>query len=192
MSRLLSTRATGLVRIKELIALSFFLRRIWPRLVAGSLVVTVILSSQSCSLFTPSPRLDDHFSFGLVRQGRTYYVDSYGEPVVLLYNDQAVDPSYQQLVDFLNSDQTDLFPYDSSAIGTLPSFSRGDPLRLVDIRFWRGVAEGTQAQPVPRICSDFAQTLHNNAELRGIRAGYVSINFASTSPGRRGYRVQHN
>jgi hypothetical protein len=129
-------------------------------------------------------QLDSNISYGLVRgQEHSYYVDSYGDPVVLLYNRNAEDPTYQQLVDFLNSDSTDLFPYDNTYRPDASSQFTVDPNRLIDKDFWRRVAEGAEAQKTPRICSDFAQLLHNNAEIRGIRAGYVSIDLLDSKSG---------
>ncbi len=114
---------------------------------------------------------------------RSYYVDSYGKPVVLLYNKDARDPSYAELVAFLNTDKTDQFPYDVAGTGAAPSFTFGDPRRLVDKAFWTKVAEGLASQATPRICSDFAEMLHNNAEIHGFRAGYVGITLAGTTSG---------
>ncbi len=157
--------------------------RLLAALVLVSYAAAAATLAQSCS-FIPSSRLNDDFTFGLVLgPDHSYYVDSYGKPVVLLYNKNSRDPSYRELVDFLNSDKTDLFPYDDAGTGTAPSFSFGDPRRLVDRDFWLRVAEGLASQPTPRICSDFAEMLHNDAEIHGIRAGYVSINLASSSAG---------
>jgi hypothetical protein len=145
--------------------------------------VAVVTLVQGCAII-PSSRLNDDFSFGLVwGPDRSYYVDSYGKPIVLLYNKNARDPSYTELVAFLNADKTDLFPYDESGTVTASPFSFGDPRRLVDRGFWLRVAEEQTSQPTPRICSDFAEMLHNDAEIHGIRAGYVTITLASSSSG---------
>ncbi len=149
------------------------------------LVSSLFLSgaAQAC-LFAPSSRLNDNYTFGLVLgPDRSYYVDSYGKPVVLLYNRNAKDPSFSELVDFLNADKTDRFPYDDAGTSTAPSYSFGDPRRLVDKNLWTKIAQGLGSPPTPRICSDFAEMLHNNAEIHGIRAGYVSITLAGSTSG---------
>ena len=159
----------------------------WRKTAALGLVVVslAILAgmTQAC-VFATSSRLNDQFTFGLVMgKDRSYYVDSYGKPVVLLYNKDARDPSYAELVAFLNADKTDQFPYDVAGTGAAPSFTFGDPRRLVDKALWTKVAEGLASQPTPRICSDFAEMLHNNAEIHGFRAGYVGITLAGTNTG---------
>ncbi len=159
----------------------------WQRVAAlGAAAVSLAIiggMTQAC-VFATSNRLNDQFTFGLVMgRDRSYYVDSYGKPVVLLYNKDARDPSYAELVAFLNADKTDQFPYDVAGTGAAPTFTVGDPRRLVDKTLWTKVAEGLASQPTPRICSDFAEMLHNNAEIHGFRAGYVGITLAGTTSG---------
>jgi hypothetical protein len=147
------------------------------------MMAVVTLASQSCIL-VPSNELNTSFSIGLVTgSDHVYYVDSYGRPIVLLKNKDARDPSYRELVNFLNLDNTDRFPYIQTAADIDSSTIYGDPRRLVDHDFWLQVAEGKADQYSPRICADFAEVLYNNAELNGIRAGYVSITLSSSSIG---------
>ena len=68
-----------------------------------------------------------------------------GEPVELLNNPDATNPTYAELLAFLESDQTDRYTY-----------MLGPPKNAF-------------------ICTDFAETLHNNAEAEGLRAAFVGI-----------------
>jgi hypothetical protein len=70
-------------------------------------------------------------------------------PIELINASNAGDVSYSQLLVFINDDSTDQLPY----------IERG------------------QSELVPFVCSDFSETLHNNAEAAGIRAGYVGIDW---------------
>jgi hypothetical protein len=147
-----------------------------------SLFLTICFFSQACFFF-PSNKLNDDFSVGLVMGDRSYFVDSYGQPIVLVENNKATDPSYKELVNFLNSDITDQYPYISSVIDLDSSIIRSDPRRIVDKDLWLQIINGQASQSIPRICADFAETLHNNAEINGIRAGYVSITLSSSTLG---------
>jgi hypothetical protein len=70
-------------------------------------------------------------------------------PIELINAPNADEVSYSQLLAFIKNDSTDLLPYIDRA----------------------------QSELVPFVCSDFAETLHNNAEAAGIRAGYVGIDW---------------
>jgi len=74
-----------------------------------------------------------------------YYVGADMEPIVLVNNPDAKDPTWAELKNFLVVDQTD---YSSYVYG---SFT----------------------------CGDFAEVLHNNAEMAGIRAAWVAVDFYS-------------
>jgi hypothetical protein len=76
-------------------------------------------------------------------------------PIELKNNEQAVNVPYAKLLAFIREDFTDEHQY-------VPRGSSG--------------AE-------PFVCSDFAEMLHNNAEAAGIRAGYLTIDFASGGTG---------
>ena len=76
-----------------------------------------------------------------------------GEPIELINNPDATNPSYTELVAFIKEDSTDEHRYADS----------------VDV--YIGAAE------VPYVCSNFAEDVHNNAEAAGIRAAWVSIDF---------------
>jgi len=118
----------------------------------------------------PQNQINDNFYFGLVEYDGLYISGS-DDLVVLINNKNADNPTYQKLVDFLNNDNTDSFPYRFSPL--LFSMIYGDPHDKVDKKYWLGVINGAISPPSPNICADFAQMLHNNAEIAGIRAGYV-------------------
>jgi hypothetical protein len=71
------------------------------------------------------------------------YVNAVGEKIVLIDNESATNPTYDELVEFIHEDETDkiLYVYDEY------------------------------------MCADFAKELHDNAEEKGIRAGFVFIGF---------------
>ena len=76
-----------------------------------------------------------------------------GSKIILDNHLNATDPSYSQLLSFLKVDETENNPY----IGG-------------------GYILGVGFQKAEYVCADFAETLHNNAEAAGIKAGYVIIN----------------
>lgn len=118
----------------------------------------------------PQNQINDEFSFGLVIHDGLYISGSHGL-VVLINNKNARNPTYQELIYFLTNDNTDSYPYKSSPL--LSSIMYGDPHDKVDKKFWLDVINGVTKPNSPYICADFAQMLHNNAEIAGIRAGYV-------------------
>jgi len=77
-------------------------------------------------------------------------------PIELKNNSAAIDPSFSEMMAFVQQDSTDLIPY---------------------------VAKGSPAGPTPFVCSDFAEALHNNAEAAGLRAAYVGIDFSDSPIG---------
>jgi len=48
----------------------------------------------------------------------------------------------------------------------------------VDLGRIRDIIDGTAEPGNPHMCGDFAERLHNNAEMAGIRCAYVSVEFA--------------
>lgn len=122
-----------------------------------------------------------NYYLGLVKnpevEGGSGCYDVEDKFVILINNQNAKNPTYSELVNFLLSNKTDEFPYQ---------------LSLVPIRFYYGQAEDNinlahiqdiidgKAQPSPpRVCADFAERLHNEAEIAGIRCGYVVIDNLS-------------
>jgi hypothetical protein len=114
---------------------------------------------------------------GGVLSGNGCYDDK-GEFIVLINNQYAVDPSYSQLVSFLRQDNTDQFPYIYT--GSIPGFYYGSAESHVDLDRIQDIIDGTAQPGNPDVCGDFAERLHNNAELAGIRCAYVSVGLAGT------------
>jgi hypothetical protein len=78
-------------------------------------------------------------------------VDGADQPIRLINNPAAADATYKEVLGFIRTDTTDLLEY----------VDRDNP-------------DGAR----PFVCSDFAEAVHNNAETAGIRAGYVSVDWA--------------
>ena len=97
----------------------------------------------------------------------------YGEFIVLINNNKAKNPSYSQLLNFLKTDKTDEFPYES--IISMPGFYYGAAESQVDLTLIKHIIDGDVQPYKPNICGDFAERLHNDAELTGIRCGYVIL-----------------
>jgi hypothetical protein len=76
-----------------------------------------------------------------------------GEPIELTDNPNATDPTYAELLAFLEADQTDKY-----------SYIVGPPKAAY-------------------ICADFARDVHNNAEAAGIRAAWVGIEIEGQTEG---------
>lgn len=110
-----------------------------------------------------------------ILSGDGCYDDS-GSFIVLINNRDAADPTYAQLVSFLKNDNTDQYPYiythltSGSYYGTAESH--------VDLKHIQNIIDGSATPENPYICSDFAERLHNDAELAGIKCGYVSLNMS--------------
>ena len=111
-------------------------------LLMGYLVaLSLVLAScaQPASVIPPAPIppvesgrvwLDEH----------TCVAGGNGEPIVLVDNPSASNPTWEQLFSYLQDDETDAQPYTSTYV-----------------------------------CADFAETLHNNAEVVGIRTAFVVL-----------------
>lgn len=77
------------------------------------------------------------------------------EPIELINNPNATNPTYAELVAFIKEDSTDERHYRS--------------------RDW--------APGFAYTCADFAEDVHNNAEAAGIKAAWVSIDFEENDEG---------
>lgn len=110
----------------------------------------------------------------------------YGEFIVLINNESAQDPTYKELLAFLKADDTDKYHY--SYLFPVASFYYGDAEDKIDMEHLTDIVEGRASPSDPGICADFAERLHNNAELAGIRAGYVSIDLEGY-PDSQGYGI---
>lgn len=81
-----------------------------------------------------------------------------GEPIELIDNPDATNPTYAELAAFIRADATDTKAY----------LEEG----LIGLRNYE-----------PRVCADFAEAVHNNAEVAGIRAAWVSLYFEENHEG---------
>lgn len=99
--------------------------------------------------------------------------DDTGDFIVLINNENAGNPSYSQLVSFLEQDNTDQFPYIFSV--SLPGVYYGSAESHVNLEHIQNIIDGVAQPSNPHVCADFAERLHNNAELAGIRCAYVSV-----------------
>lgn len=75
------------------------------------------------------------------------------QPIELINNPNATNPTYAELLAFLERDETDKFPY-----------ILGPPTNAY-------------------VCADFARDVHNNAEAAGIRAAWVGIDIEGQTEG---------
>ncbi|MBA7697659.1 hypothetical protein ES703_106326 [subsurface metagenome] len=99
----------------------------------------------------------------------------YGEFIVLINNEEAVNPTYAELIGFLSRDRTDGFPY--QYVPPVIRFYYGDAEDRIDLTRIQQIIDGTLHPEAPMICADFAERLHNNAELAGIRCGYINLDM---------------
>lgn len=76
-----------------------------------------------------------------------------GQPIELIENPRANNPTFAELVAFLEKDPTDQY-----------SYIVGPPKNAF-------------------VCSDFAETVHNNAEAAGIRSAWVGIDIEGETEG---------
>jgi hypothetical protein len=110
-----------------------------------SILLCLVIILTSCDFFFPKEGY-------LYSESGAVIVGGDNEPILLINNDDAVNPTYDELVIFILTDDTNTLPY---------------------------IKDGPEAF----VCSDFAERLHNNAEVAGIKAGWVSIDYADGSVG---------
>jgi hypothetical protein len=94
------------------------------------------------------------------------------EPMQIHNNPNASNPTWRQLVSFLDSDTTEKLRYWDLELGFAYTL---DTLKKL------GVAEGES--PEYFVCTDFANLLHDNAEAIGIRAAVVGVFFEGKDDG---------
>lgn len=99
--------------------------------------------------------------------------ECYGEFIILINNEDARNPTYLELVDFLKTDKTDTYPYQLTLSAL--DFYYGNAEDNIDLDKIADIIDGNSSPSAPRICADFAERLHNEAEKAGIRCGYVDI-----------------
>jgi hypothetical protein len=90
--------------------------------------------------------------------------DDLGDFIVLINNENAVDPSYSELVGFLQQDETDQFPY--IYIDSPPGMYYGSAESHVALERIQNIIDGTTQPGDTHVCSDFAERIHNNADWR--------------------------
>jgi hypothetical protein len=105
--------------------------------------------------------------------------DNKGNFIVLINNKNATNPTYSQLVDFLQKDKTDEFPYTYTL--NLVGMYYGTAESHVDLNRIKNIIDRVDEPSNPCVCADFAERLHNNAEMAGIRCAYVSIDITGYS-----------
>jgi hypothetical protein len=102
--------------------------------------------------------------------------DNTGDFIILINNKNATNPTYNQLVSFLQKDKTDTYPY-QYVISTASSFY-GTAESHVNLNRIQNIIDGAIQPDPPKKCGDFAERLHNNAEMAGIKCAYVSIGLS--------------
>lgn len=78
-----------------------------------------------------------------------------GEPIILIDNPDAINPTYAELVAFIQQDTTDTNDY----------------------------LDSLEHPRIGYVCADFAEDVHNNAEAAGIRTASVSLDFEGDEMG---------
>ena len=86
---------------------------------------TVPINCKYKSYQPTAPPEEAKFAGNTTYDARSYYVGADGHRITLLVNESAVNPTFQQLVDFTKADKTNEIPYNSS------SFVCGDYAELV-------------------------------------------------------------
>lgn len=114
-------------------------------------------------------------SSGEILGGDGCYDDT-GDFIVLINNKNAINPTYAQLINFLQSDTTDEYPY--IATNKVLSSYYGTAESHVDLTRIQNIINGTVQPNPPDVCGDFAERLHNDAEMDGIRCAYVSVDLS--------------
>jgi hypothetical protein len=101
--------------------------------------------------------------------------DCYGEFIILINNRDARNPTYSGLLEFLQRDKTDEYPYRYSI--PVGGSYYGTAEDKVDLGRLKNIIDGSIQPEPPMICADFAERLHNNAEKAGLRCAYVSLDM---------------
>ncbi|MBA7625757.1 hypothetical protein ES703_33189 [subsurface metagenome] len=86
------------------------------------------------------------------------HVGADGEPIGLINNPDATNPTHKELLAFIKEDTSDSKIY-------FKGFERQGEIILA------------------RVCADFAEEVHNNAEAKGIKAAWVGIDFKGEEDG---------
>ncbi|MDD5094293.1 MAG: hypothetical protein PHV74_07950 [Dehalococcoidia bacterium] len=161
----------------------------WPVfLIYAGTVLVIVACTLGCDAISDILSQNDNeyrgYYFGLVKfddgisVGNGCY-DDVGGLIVLINNQAAKNPTYAELLEFLRDDKTDAFPYtDVPEAEALYYRSPEDSVALDSIK---AIIDRKATPKPPKICADFAERLHNNAEIAGIRCGYISLCMNSNS-----------
>jgi hypothetical protein len=138
---------------------------------------TVLASKINSSISVYDGKYNDYY-LGLVDGSRSKLggngcYDDKGAFIILINNKKASNPTYDQLIRFLQQDKTDQYPYISQSKSS--ELYYGSAESNVDLTNVQNIIDGTAQPANPKECGDFAERLHNNAEQAGIKCGYVSI-----------------
>ena len=159
---------------------------------AGNADITAVLSGITSPavniavmpVIDPSTGIYGSYYLGLVTDessGETFggdgCYDDTGKFIVLINNKDAVDPTYAQMVSFLKADKTDEYPYIDT--NNAPDTYYGTAKSHVDLTRIQNIIDGAAQPDSPDVCSDFAERLHNDAEIDGIRCAYVSVSLST-------------
>jgi ribosomal protein L37AE/L43A len=172
-------------------------------LTPSSTVTTVkpqAVTPKPISTITPTPTIKNtgidrktgvyqNYYLGLVKdpEGVLDGNGCYGEFIILINNKNAKNPTYAELLNFLKSDKTDEFPYQYTV--SVSGFYYGAAEDKIDLNRIKDIIDGTVQPSNPKICADFAERLHNNAEKAGIRCGHVSLDMTGyTDPNNLGIK----
>jgi hypothetical protein len=98
-----------------------------------------------------------------------------GQFIVLINNKNAKNPTYAELLNFLRADDTDKYPYNYLVFRG--SMYYGEAEDRIDFKRIKNIIDGVSSPDSPHVCADFAERLHNNAEMAGIRCAYVSLDM---------------
>lgn len=150
-----------------------------PSGIAPVIITPVLLPTQTATSNQGIDRTTGQYKnyyLGLVKEPEGTESNSYGNFVVLINNNDAKNPTYSQLVNFLKSDKTDQYPY--TYVISLAGSYYGSAESHVDLVYVQSIIDGTKQPNPPRICADFAEMLHNNAENAQIRCAYITIDLS--------------
>lgn len=105
--------------------------------------------------------------------------DDAGGFIILINNKNATDPTYGQLINFLRNNTTDQYHYQYTTPVLMPYYGTAES--HVDLTNIQNIIDGKAKPSNPDICADFAERLHNEAEMAGIRCAYVSLDMIGYS-----------
>jgi len=123
-----------------------------PKLCLILLVGLVLLLANSTIGCGQNPRY--------IYENNAVIVGGDDKPIELINNPDATNPTYAELVAFLEEDETDQHLY-------VPHSTYKGRIKILR----------------PYVCADFAEEVHNNAEVAGIRAAWVGIDFEGDDEG---------